>query len=124
MKRRLPLGSRLDRYVLGHFAWSYAAALGLLVGLFVVLDMATNLDDMLEPWADGRPAPPAILFRYYVLQLPFHYLQVAPFVTLLAGMFTVNRLLRKNEVVPVLSSGIPVHRLMLPVYASGLLPSS
>lgn len=90
-RRRLPLFSRLDRYVASHFLWSYASALGLVMGLFVVLDMAQRLDDWFE--GGGRNG---LLLRYHVLTLPFSFLQVAPFVTLIAAMFTVNRLLRKN----------------------------
>lgn len=121
MKRRLPLGSRLDRYVLAHFIASYASALGLLLGLFLVLDMASNLDDWLEPWADGSTVERGVIGRYYLMQLPFFYLQLAPFVTLLAGMFTVNKLLRKNEVVAMLGAGLGVLRTMLPVYIAGAL---
>ena len=69
MKRRLPLGSRLDRYVLAHFIASYASALGLLLGLFLVLDMASNLDDWLEPWADGSTVERGVIGRYYLMQL-------------------------------------------------------
>ena len=53
-RRRLPLGSRLDRYVLSHFVGSYASALFLMVGLFWILDMASNLDDFLEEGANGE----------------------------------------------------------------------
>ena len=47
--RTLALGSRLDRYVLQLYALSYAAAFFLVVGLFLILDMATHLDDYLAP---------------------------------------------------------------------------
>ena len=120
MKRSLTPGCRIDRYVASHFVGSYVAALGLLLGLFLILDMASNLDDWLEPWPDGKTAPASLLARYYLLQLPFQYLQIAPFVTLLAAMFTANRMLRKNEVAAVLSAGVGVHRLLLPVYVFGL----
>ena len=55
------------------------------------------------------------------MNLPFLFLQVGPFVTLVAGMFTVTKLLKKNEVSPVLSAGISVHRLLVPVFASGAM---
>lgn len=120
-RRRLPLASRLDRYVMGHFVWSYLAALGLMMGLFVVIDLATNVDGWLEPWEDGHTVPVRVLARYCGLNLPYIFLQIGPFVTLVAAMFTVNRLLRKNEVVAVLSAGISAQRMMLPVYAAGVL---
>ncbi|MFT7678377.1 MAG: lipopolysaccharide export system permease protein [Planctomycetota bacterium] len=117
--RRLKLGSRLDRYVLSHFVGSYLSALFLMVGLFWILDMAANLDEFLEAAPDGTTASTLLIASYYLLNLPFLFLQVGPFVTLVAGMFTVTRLLKKNEISPVLSAGVSVHRLLLPVFLAG-----
>ncbi|HPF14649.1 MAG: LptF/LptG family permease [Planctomycetes bacterium] len=120
MKRRhLPLFGRLDRYVTSHFIASYSTALFLLLGLFLIMDLTSNLDDFLEVDAQGHKAPAGVLIRYYLLKLPFLFLEVAPFITLMAGMFTVNRLLKKNEVTPVLSSGVSVHRMLVPVFLCG-----
>lgn len=117
--RRLPFGSRLDRYVGGYFISSYATAMMLMTGLFLVMDMASHLDDFLEEWEDGTSAPTAILARYYLLSLPYLFLQVAPFITLLAGMFTVNRLIKTQEVTAVLAAGMSARRLMMPVIVLG-----
>jgi hypothetical protein len=65
--------------------------------------------------------PFTTVLYYGLLNLPYQLLQIAPFVTLFAGMFTVNRLMRKNEVVAVLSAGVSVHRLLLPVYIGGVV---
>ncbi len=121
IRRRLPLFGRLDRYVISHFVGSYCTALFLLLGLFLIMDLTSNLDDYLEPAPNGATASTAVLVRYYLLKLPFLFLEVAPFITLLAGMFTVNRLLKKNEVTPVLSGGLSVHRLLVPIFLCGLL---
>ena len=121
IRRQLPLGGRLDRYVVSHFVGSYCTALFLLLGLFLIMDLTSNLDDYLEPAENGQTASTLVLVRFYILKLPFLFLEVAPFITLLAGMFTVNRLLKKNEVTPVLSAGVSVHRLLLPVFLCGLL---
>lgn len=117
--RTLPLGSRLDRYIGWHFISSYATAMMLMTGLFLVMDMASHLDDFLEEWDDGSTAPTSYLVRYYVLTLPYLFLQVAPFVTLLAGMFTFNRLLSTNEVTAALAAGLSARRLVLPVLMLG-----
>ncbi|MFT4647826.1 MAG: lipopolysaccharide export system permease protein [Glaciecola sp.] len=122
MKRRhLPFMGRMDRYVLGHFVGSYATALFLLLGLFLIMDMASNLDDYLEVGPDGTAPSTTLLAKYYLLKLPFLFLEVAPFITLLAGMFTVNRLLKKNEVTPLLSAGVSVHRLLVPIFFCGFV---
>ena len=119
-RRRLLIGSRLDRYVAAQFMWSYAAALGLLVGLFLLLDLAANADKWFEPWEDGTTASGRTLALYVLYNLPYIFLQISPFVTLLAAMFTMNRMLKKNEVSAALSAGIGAHRLLLPIYVAGI----
>ena len=121
ISRRLPLFGRLDRYVVSHFIGSYGTALFMLLGLFLIMDLTSNLDDYLEGDGQGNKPSTFVLVRYYLMKLPFLFLEVAPFITLVAGMFTVNRLLKKNEVTPVLSAGLSVHRLLLPVFVCGVI---
>jgi lipopolysaccharide export LptBFGC system permease protein LptF len=117
----LQLLGRLDRYVARLFFESYATAFILVVGLFLILDMAGNLDDYLAPEADGTAPAVVEVLRFYLLQMPFLYLSVAPFVTLVAGLFTAARLARSNEIVAALSAGVSAPRLLLPVFMGGTL---
>lgn len=119
--RRLRLAGRLDRYVGSLFVTSYATAFLLVVGLFLILDMASNLDEYLEPWPDGSRASNLLIAWYYLLDVPFLFLQVAPFVTLVAGLFTVSKLLKLNEVVAMLGAGVSSWRLLAPVFLLGAL---
>lgn len=120
-RRPLPLGGRLDRYVLAHFVQSYLTAMLLMTGLFMVIDMASNLDDFLETWEDGTTVPAAVLFKFYMLNLPYLFLQVAPFVTLIAGMFTVAKMLRAREVTAILSAGVSARRMLVPLFFCGVV---
>ena len=119
--RNLQFPSRLDRYVTRLFAVSYGSAFFLVVGLILIIDMATNLDGYLTPDKEGHVPSTGLIGAYYGLQLPFLYLQVAPYVTLVAGMFTAAKLARSNEVVAALNAGISVRRLLLPVYLGASL---
>ena len=76
--RELPLGGRLDRYVTRLFALSYAAAFFLVVGLYLIIDMATKLDDYVSPDAAGHSASTLQVLGFYGLQLPFLYLLMSP----------------------------------------------
>jgi lipopolysaccharide export system permease protein len=118
--RRLALFGHFDRYVARVFASAYLLAALLVVGLFFVVDLASNLDDYLKPTKDGTPTPFAKVARYYLLNLPFLYLQVAPFVTLIAGLFTVARLQRAREVIAALSAGVSARRLLAPVFVAAV----
>ncbi|MFN0243981.1 MAG: LptF/LptG family permease [Planctomycetota bacterium] len=120
-RRGLKIGGRLDRYVATLFVSSYATAFFLVVGLFLILDMASNLDEHVETWKDGTHAPTLLILRFYVLSIPFLFLQVAPFVTLVAGLFTAVKLLRYNEVIAALSAGVSSRRLLAPVFVGGAL---
>lgn len=115
MRRSLKLGGRLDRYVGSLFISSYATALFMIVGLFLVLDLAGKVDEYIEPMRDGSPTPSILIVRYYLLHIPFLFFQVAPFVTLVASMFTVAKLLKFQETVGALAAGVSVQRLMLPM---------
>jgi lipopolysaccharide export system permease protein len=117
--RRAALGGLLDRYVARQFAGAYLVAAVVVVGLFFVVDLATHLDDYLERGGEGTAV--ARIARYYTLHLPFLYLQVAPFVTLAAGLFSVSRLRRTRESIAALSAGISLQRLLLPVLAAAAL---
>lgn len=119
--RGLKVGGRLDRYVGGLFVSSYATAFLLVVGLFLILDMAANLDDYLEPWPGGERAPNLLIGHYYLLHVPFLFLQVAPFVTLVAGLFTVGKLIKHNETVAALAAGVSSWRMLAPIFACGAL---
>ena len=120
--RALPFPGRLDGYVARLFALSYLAAFFLVVGLFVILDMAANLDEYLSPDKSGYAPPTRLVGEFYLLQMPFLYLQMSPYVTVVAGMFTAARLARANEIVAVLGAGVSVRRLLASVYlAAGLL---
>jgi lipopolysaccharide export system permease protein len=119
--RRLKVGGHVDRYVSSLFLGGYATAFLLVVGLFLILDMASHLDDYLETWPDGTRAPVILLVRYYLLTVPFVFLQLAPFVTLVAGMFTVSRLLKHNEAIACLAAGVSAYRLVAPVLLGGVI---
>jgi lipopolysaccharide export LptBFGC system permease protein LptF len=83
--------------------------------------MASNLDDYLRPWKNGGGAPTSLVARYYLLNIPFVFLQVGPFVTLVAGLYTGSRLLRHNEVTAALGAGVGTHRLLAPVFLGSIL---
>ncbi len=115
--RSLKTGGCIDRYVAKLFVKSYLAAFLLVVGLYTIINMATNLDEYLKPAADGTTPPTIDVVRLYILQIPFLYLEMSPFVTLVAGLFTAAKMTRFNEVVAALNAGVSSRRLLLPVFA-------
>jgi len=114
-KTHLKPGGRIDRHVVHLFVLSYLASIVLVVGIFLILDMATHLDEYLEVDARGNSAGVLEVVEFYCLQLPFFYLEMSPFVTLIAGVFTTTHLSKANEIVAVLGAGVSSRRLLAPV---------
>ncbi|MEX1023594.1 MAG: LptF/LptG family permease [Planctomycetota bacterium] len=109
----------LDRYVLRLFLASYATAFFLVVGLLLILDLASNLDGYLAPDEGERAASGLEILHFYALQVPFLFLGVSPFVTLIAGLFTGARLSRSREIVAVLDAGVSARRTFGMVLLAG-----
>jgi lipopolysaccharide export system permease protein len=120
-RRRFAAGGLLDRYVGTVFLSSYATALLVIVGLVLITDLASNLEGYVEPWKDGGSAPTTLILRYYALNVPFLFLQSAPFVTLAAGVFTVSKLLKYNEIAAGMAAGISARRITAPIFLGGVL---
>ncbi len=119
--RRLQIGGHLDRYIAKLFLSSYATALFIVVGLYFIIDFTSFIDEYLKPMKDLTPKPTVMIVRYYLLDIPFLFLQVGPFVTLVASLFTVSKMLKHNEVVASLGAGVSAHRLLAPIVVLGLL---
>lgn len=119
--RRFAPAGLLDRYVGEIFLSSYATALLVVVGLVFITDLATKLDGYLRPWEEGGSAPVALVVRYYLLNVPFLFLQSAPFVTLAAGLFTVSKLLKHNELAAGMAAGVSARRMTASIFAGGAL---
>jgi lipopolysaccharide export system permease protein len=119
--RRWAIGGTLDRYVGGQFAMAYLTAFCVIVGMFFILDMSSNLDDFLEPWADGSRVSTELVARYYLSNTPFLFLQAAPFITLIAGLFTLSRLLGSNEIAAAMAAGVSARRAIMPIFVGGAL---
>jgi lipopolysaccharide export system permease protein len=114
----LRMGGILDRYIGGLFVAAYATALLLVIGLQLIIYLASNLDHF-EPWPDGTTPATLDVIRFYLLNTPYLFLQVAPYVTAVAGLFTISRMIRNNETVAALAAGISAQRLLLPILFGG-----
>ncbi len=105
----------IDRYLLNTFSAAllvFALAFGT---LFLVVDFASNLGKFLEI---RSVHPVTFMFRYYAARLPMILDLILPTVILFASIFTVARLARNNEILPVAASGTSLRRMSLPFLAA------
>lgn len=115
---------KLDRYVSSYFLSSYGVCLLFFVGMFVLIDLFGKSDEVFDRAKDIAELGYSVgklLARYYGLMIPFIFLQVAPFVTVMAAMFALTRLRRNNELVPMIVAGCSVYRILAPMFVFAVL---
>lgn len=115
---------KLDRYVTSHFLSSYGICLLFFLGMFVLIDLFSKSDDLFENAQDLAElgySVASLLPRFYALKLPFIFLQVAPFVTVMAAIFAITRLRRTNELIPMIVAGRSLFRVLSPVFVFSIL---
>ena len=97
---RLKIGGQLDRYVIRLFAFSYLTAFLLVVGLFLIIDVAASLDTFVAPDDEGRSPSSLTILAYYASHVPFIYFHTSIFVTLVGGLFTTTHLDHPGDAAP------------------------
>ncbi|HLJ95282.1 MAG TPA: LptF/LptG family permease [Gemmataceae bacterium] len=107
----------LDRMLIRGYLKAYVVCLVSLLSLYVVIDLFTNVDDFAEQHRGLAPILKhvGVYYGYKVAQI-FDLLCEA--IVLLAAMFTVAWMQRNNELLPLLSAGIPTQRVVRPVLLS------
>lgn len=118
------MAGRLDRYVSKAVYGAYAAGLVFLIGLMALLDVLMNLAGYLDSAAErdvGVVSLFVLLAEFYVVNVPFLFVMIAPFVTVIAGMFAVARLMGANEVVPMIFTGRNMLRVLRPLLFVGAM---
>jgi lipopolysaccharide export system permease protein len=107
--------SRLDRYVAGLYLSCWMLSAVFFLGLFGVVDFFGKIGKLLEHSHEvGQGA--AIIGRFYLVQLPTIFKEVAPFVMLMAALLVVLRLQRHNELMAMQLTGRSARRVMAPVF--------
>jgi len=108
----------LDRYLLRQFLKSWLISMASFIIIFVIIDFFEKIGGYID-----RGTPLAVIARLYLYQLPYFTMVVMPISMLLAALFSVGRISRDNELTPMLSSGLPLLRVLAPLFIVGLLIS-
>jgi len=105
----------IDRYIFGEFVISFFAVLAFCALLLLV---ATIFDKFQNMVANSTPVGMAAL--YFICDLPGKIIQVVPMTAMLAVLFSVGTLARNNEILAMMTSGVPSVRIAAPVVSCGL----
>jgi lipopolysaccharide export system permease protein len=124
----MSLVRRHDLYVGKAFVATLVAALVILSTMVIVYDVAERLDKLSKAAANirlakesGRVAKDSasaqgLLVEYYATLLPFLWMKLLPTASLLAAGLTITWFARQNELVPLVTSGIPSRRVLVPIF--------
>jgi lipopolysaccharide export system permease protein len=112
----------LDRLLIRSFIKSYVICLVCLLTLYVVVDLFTNLDDFTDQH-NGLHDVLHHIAAYYGYKVTQIFDRLSEVIVLLAATFTVALIQRNNELLPLLSAGVPTRRVVFPVLvcACGML---
>ena len=112
----------LDRYVLLSFLRNYLIAMMTLIGMFVVLDMVFNFDELVELRGQAQGGAAVSTFEviasivdYYVHQCFYIFVHLSGVIPVVAAAFTLIRMARFNELSAILAAGVPLLRVAAPI---------
>jgi lipopolysaccharide export system permease protein len=109
----------LDRERYWAFLKAYVICFIALVGLYVVIDAFSNLDEF-EEVAESTTDLLRIMGRYYLIKMSLIYDQISGVITMMAAIFTVTWMQRNNELLAMLAAGISTQRVIRPVLISAV----
>jgi lipopolysaccharide export system permease protein len=110
----------MDRVLIRAYLKSYFVCLLSLLGLYIVVDLFTNLEDFTDNKHGLREVVLHIV-SYYGYRVTQIFDRLCEAIVLLAGMFTVAWMQRHNELLPLLSAGVSIRRVVRPVLLGACL---
>ncbi len=106
----------LDRYVTRNFLQAYLYCIIGFISIWLIFDISDSISNFLEAHLTlGR------VLLFYGTQIPQILVILLPVALLLALLFVLGRMSRANEIVSMLTAGISLTRVLLPLFAIGIL---
>jgi LPS export ABC transporter permease LptG len=105
-----------DRYLIKNFLVPFFYSLFGMVAVWLVYDLGEHANDFQEAHLSF-----ASIARFYLTQIPFVVVTWMPLCVLLGLLYVLTRMSRRNEIVSMLSAGVSVPRVLLPLISVGLL---
>lgn len=105
----------LDQYVTKNFLQAYIYCIAGFISIWLIFDISDNISVFIDQHLGFTHVA-----RYYLSQLPQILVILLPVSLLLALLFCLGRMSRANEIVSMLTAGISVPRVLLPLFIMGL----
>ena len=111
----------LDKYVVKNFLIGYAIAFCVLIGLRIIIDLFVNLDEFTEHPDLNTMAVMKHILVFYGLNCTLYFREFAGMITVVAASFSFGKMVRSNELVAVMASGVSLKRVIAPIILLALL---
>jgi lipopolysaccharide export system permease protein len=111
----------LDKYVAKNFLFGYVIAFFVLIGLRIVIDLFVNLDEFTEHADLGILAVTKNIFVFYALNVTLYFRDFAGMITVVAAAFSLGKMVRLNELVAIMASGVSLKRVIGPIVLLAIL---
>ncbi|HUW20585.1 MAG TPA: LptF/LptG family permease [Sedimentisphaerales bacterium] len=111
----------LDKYVAKNFLIGYCIAFCVLIGLRVVIDLFVSLDEFTEHADLGALAVVRNILTYYGLNSTLYFRDFAGMITVVAAAFSLGKMVRSNEFVAMMASGVSLKRVIASIVFLSIL---
>jgi lipopolysaccharide export system permease protein len=118
----------LDAYILKSFLKNWAISFMVLVGMYMVLDMVFNFDDLVRIKPGETASTGGTIFGvlynvadFYFFQSFLFFNHLSGIIPVVAAAFTLMRLSRFNELTAVMAAGVPLLRVAMPIILAGVV---
>ncbi|HEU5115034.1 MAG TPA: LptF/LptG family permease, partial [Isosphaeraceae bacterium] len=112
----------LDRQRCGDFFKAYLICFGSLVGLYIVIDAFSNVDEFYKV-EEKTLAVFRLMGHYYLVRIPMMYDRLCGVITMMAAIFTATWVQRNNELLAMLAAGVSTYRVIVPIVLCAALVS-
>jgi LPS export ABC transporter permease LptG len=106
----------LDRYVIRNFVQVYFYCIAGFTSIWLIFDVSDNISSFID-----NHIPVLLVVRYYATQIPQVFIILLPVALLLSLLFALGRMSRANEIVSMLTAGVSLPRVLLPLIGIGIL---
>ena len=106
----------LDRYVIRNFVQVYFYCIAGFTSIWLIFDVSDNISSFID-----NHIPLLMVVRYYATQIPQVFIILLPVALLLSLLFALGRMSRANEIVSMLTAGVSLPRILVPLIGIGLL---
>ncbi len=108
-----------DRYLLKNFLVPFFLALFGMIAIWLIYDLGENTANFQD-----NHLKIGFIALYYLTQLPYVVVTWLPLAILLGLLYVLTRMSRRNEIVSMMTAGVSVSRVLLPLIGFGILATA